>query len=496
MQNDNTRRVLRSIYFFGSIQVFQVFFSILKIKFVSIFVGPAGLGDFTLFNNLLTTIVFVLGLGLYNGAVRYIAIENQSSNISNLQKIISVVNIITFITSLFAGLLIFFLAEDFSYFLFKSENRIFEIRVLALILFIAALCNRNTMIFQGLGMYKQLGYTTLISSILASIVVFFIYYFLRNDGLALAIVSTSVITYVVGFFYIKRIHFKVNNFVLSKNLFVKGKELIGLSLTILLGSLFGNIIVNIINIYILKQGSSDQLGFYNAGLTISVQYVGLVFYSISMEFYPRLAAINDNNIKMHILINEQARVVLIILFPILFLMQVLAPLLVSILFTTEFIVIAPFIQITTIAVVFQALAYIISNVALAKADKSVSLIYNSLIPGVVSLVSSIIGYHLIGLNGVAFGIIAVNISHFGFMYLICKKKYGITYDKSIFKLSIKMIIVLLFALLIQHYFKSLLAYCLLTFLLCYVLFFTFKNVKTMLPSNVKLSQFFQLFRKM
>ena len=83
--------------------------------------------------------------------------------------------------------------------------------------------------------------------------------------------------------------------------------MIKLGLVMVLASIVGSIVKNFINIFIINFGSISDLGFYNAGHTIALSYVGMIFTAMSYEYFPRLSRISEDNKKVRKKIINKAK---------------------------------------------------------------------------------------------------------------------------------------------------------------------------------------------
>ena len=105
--------------------------------------------------------------------------------------------------------------------------------------------------------------------------------------------------------------------------------MIKLGLVMVLASIVGAIVKNFINIFIINFGSISDLGFYNAGQTIALSYVGMIFTAMSYEYFPRLSRISEDNKKVRIAVNQQSEIIFLTLLPILVVLVCLTELIIN-----------------------------------------------------------------------------------------------------------------------------------------------------------------------
>ena len=64
------------------------------------------------------------------------------------------------------------------------------------------------------------------------------------------------------------------------------------------------------------RGGTGEVGFFQAGYTLVMQYVGLVFTAMSMEYYPRLSTVCEDKVLLSEHVTRQVETSLLILAPV------------------------------------------------------------------------------------------------------------------------------------------------------------------------------------
>jgi len=135
-------------------------------------------------------------------------------------------------------------------------------------------------------------------------------------------------------------------------------------------------------------------------MKIAYQYVGLIFAAIAIDYFPRISAVSEFNFKLNKIANDQSEITLLLVIPILFTLILFAPLLIRIMFSSEFLPITDFIRFCSVGVYFLAAKQSLDLIPFAKGDKSTFIYYT--IYGTLSLILfTVLGYYYNGLNGVA-----------------------------------------------------------------------------------------------
>jgi O-antigen/teichoic acid export membrane protein len=188
----------------------------------------------------------------------------------------------------------------------------------------------------------------------------------------------------------------------------------------------------LIQIYVGKTGSLEEVGFYNAGFTLLNSYVGIIFTVMSTDYFPRLASICDDNEKVRTSVIQQSFISILIITPIIILFLIFIPLIIKILYTPKFISIMPMVCIGILGMLFKAVSWSMGYILIAKGDSKI-FIKTALGFSILSLILNIFGYYFYGLEGLGFSFLIYYLIHFFVVKLITKKRYGFYFDKDFYQ---------------------------------------------------------------
>ncbi|UVV59483.1 oligosaccharide flippase family protein [Bacteroides thetaiotaomicron] len=71
----------------------------------------------------------------------------------------------------------------------------------------------------------------------------------------------------------------------------------------------------VLRAFISNNGGTEIVGYYTAGFTIVTTYFSMIFNALATDYYPRLAAVNSDNVKCRNLSNEQGEIASLIMLP-------------------------------------------------------------------------------------------------------------------------------------------------------------------------------------
>jgi O-antigen/teichoic acid export membrane protein len=179
----------------------------------------------------------------------------------------------------------------------------------------------------------------------------------------------------------------------------------------------------ILSAYISNRGGVEQIGLYNAGWGVVAQYTGLIFTAMSTDYYPRLSAINQNIEKVKLLVKQQAETALFLMTPLLALLIITMPLVIKLFYTSAFIPIVLFANLTVLGMPLKAVSWSLGYIYLAKGDGRLFFTIE-LIIGLAVLILNLVGYYFFGLEGLGYSFILTFIIGIAVSYPILKMRYN------------------------------------------------------------------------
>ena len=469
------KTIIKSSSIFGGVQVFLIIISFIRAKFVAIFLGAIGMGISSLFVSSLSMINTFAGLGLNYSAVREISTAHEEGNYNSLSRILLIFRRWLLFSSLLGVLLTIIFASYLSEYTFGNKEYTWHFVLLSIFVFLTIFNDGNLALLRGARRIKDMAKATLIGAIIGLLSALPLYYFLGLIGIVPALIIGALSNYFISYYFARKV--KTNKITLSISDSIKGgKEMAKLGITMMLASFLGALTIFLINSFISNYGSVSDVGLYQAGVNITNKYVGLIFIAMSIDFFPRLAAINSDNLKVRIMVNQQAEITILAAAPLLILMILTAPILTQILLTKEFNVIGSFIRITAIGMLFKAAATAVGYIAFAKGDKTIFFFLEGVTGNILTITGSIIGYLLAGLDGIAIGLLLIDIV---FLILICfitYRKYKFYFNLTFIKLFSFFLLITISVYMVVLFCNTVNGYLIATVLAVFSFLFSYKEL--------------------
>lgn len=426
------RQIVKATSVFGGVQVFGIIISIIRTKFIAVILGPTGTGIAGLLNSTTGLISGLTNFGLGTSAVRNVSEANSVNDGNKIGTVVGVLRRLVWITGLLGAILTIVLSPWLSQLTFGNRDYTFAFIWISVTLLLNQISTGENVLLQGTRQLKYLARASLLGSLAGLFISVPLYYFYGINGIVPAIIITSLFSMLLSWHYSRKI--KIHKTKITKQIILnegKGMLVMGFMLSIsgiiTLGTSY------ILRIFINNTGGVEQVGLYNAGFAIINTYVGMIFSAMSIDYYPRLAAIAGDNRKATELINQQSEVAILILAPIMTIFIVFINYVVLIFFSTKFLPINAMIQWAALGMYFKTISWAMAFILLAKGASNLYF-WNELIAETYLLGLNIAGYKYAGLTGLGISFLVGYILYAIQVYIFIRYKYSFIFLPELFKI--------------------------------------------------------------
>lgn len=457
VQENSHKTILKATGIFGFSQVLRILIGIVGSKFVAVFLGPVGIGVAGLLNNTIGIITAVSGFGINISGVRQVSIAYSQEDDQKFAEGLLVLKRWSIAVGLFGVLLTILFSKLLSQWTFgSSEHYIWFILLSANFIFSSQTTNKMA-VLQGTRSMKAIAISSVVFSVLMTLVSIPIYYFFRMDGIIPVILLTAVLNFLVNWYYSRKITTKRVTLSLSET-FEKGKGLIKLGFLLSINVIFGQICNYLIKLYFqLKASDTEVLGLYVVSSVLLVSYVGMIFSAMGADFYPRLTSIQSDNKKIKALVNDQIEIAMLLITPCILLFYFLAPLIIRILYSEEFLPVIAILKAALLAIIIKAIIWPLGYIILAKGKNRLYFI-QELLGDFINVVLTILLYHLLGLKGIGLAMM-INYAVYGaYVYNIVHKKFNFSIRKETLSIVLKSLLLGTLACLVVFFMEYPYAY--------------------------------------
>lgn len=434
------RQIFKVTSLFGGVQFVSIISSVIKTKVAALIIGVAGVGIFGVLNSTLNFIQALTRCGLDITAVKEIA----SSDKANFPLKVHLVKQLSLITGIIGVGVVLFFSPWLSQLAFSNKvYTVFFIASSVGILF-NQLALGNMSILQGTKALKKLAKVLVFSSIVSLIPTVGIYYFFGEEGIPWVIVFTAFISFLISSYYVNKLKIlrePTSLFNFTKNT----RKILTSGFYLSLASVINLSIGFVIQIFVSNYGGLNEVGLYNAGFVLINSYVAVFFSALSKDFFPRLTEVSGDNKLVAKMVNEQAYMLLLLITPIIIIFLVFKPVIISLLYTKEFMPILGMITYGILATAFKGVSWSLGYILIAKGHSKLYL-FAEIVSNILLLTSVFIGYILGGLTGLGIGYLVYHIVDLFFIKLIVANNYEFCFNKEfnqLFYISIIQFLIIL-----------------------------------------------------
>ncbi len=455
-QQSSYRSIFKATSLFGGVQVFNILISIIKSKFIAVFLGTTGVGIMSLFQSAIDTISYLTNLGLSSSAVRNISEANDTGDEARIRRVVTVFRRWLWFTGILGAIITLILSPWLSQWSFGNKDYTLSFALLSVTLLLGALSGGQSTLLQGMRRINYMAKSSIIGASLGLFISLPIYYFFGIKGIVPTFILSSILALVLTYYFSSKLKIQSVEMPIQQS-FHEGLNMVKLGVLITTSSFLSMLSGYIINIFITHTGSISDVGLYQGGWNITNKYVGLVFTAMVTDYYPRLSGVNQNNEKVKEVVNQQTELTLLILAPILILLLSTTPLVIKLFYTKEFLPIVVFVQWVVLGMMFKAVSWSLGFIVLAKGDSKLYF-YKEIVSIIILLSCNIGGYYLWGLEGLGISFLIGFIFVYLYVYWMVYTKYDFRFTKGYYQIFISQLSLCIVAFLMAYFLKFPVAY--------------------------------------
>ncbi|MCM1319559.1 MAG: oligosaccharide flippase family protein [Muribaculaceae bacterium] len=421
-------RVMKLMGIFSGLQMLTIICSVVKMKLVALWLGTIGVGLFGIYQSVIDTTSTITNMGLQQSSVRDVAAAKTPSR---LALVVRMIRRWSCFSAILGAVVMAALAIPLGHWFFGSDDAWLGFLLLSIAMFLNALCNGEQAILQGSDQLKALAKANLYGTVGGLLLSIPMFYFCGYISVPLSIIVYSVILYIsliskrlrVIQVSVPDVHKR------SMPRFVK----LGLYMAsaAFLTSLAHTIFIGILN-YI---STTSEVGLVQAGDTLVVRYIGLLFTAIGMEFYPRVAANHRHKSRLQVFVNHEIMLLMICLIPLLCLFMLVRVPIIRILYTEEFLPIIPFVSWAAISCIPKAVSWCMAYMILAKGEGRI-YIFTEGLDALISVPLCLVAYHLHGLTGLGIAYIVWYLIYSVITGYVFYKRYQMRLNRSTLRITL------------------------------------------------------------
>lgn len=454
--NKEFKEGLKATSLFGGVQVYNILINIVRSKLVAILLGPEGMGFNGILQSTLQLVNGVSGFGLGTSAVKNVSEAHATGDRNKLSHTISIFRKLVWLTGIigFVGCLL--LSPLLSKVSFGDYNYILAFAAVSITVLFMQLTDGQRVLLQGTRHFRYMAKASVLGSTIGLFTSIPLFYAFGMDGVVPSIIIASITSLVLMWYFSRKVSYDKLSMTYLEAV-RKGSDMIKVGFFLSIQGLLSLLMIYVLRIFINRYGGLADVGLFVAGFAIVDTYVGMIFSSMATEYYPRLASHSNNTEEFNNTINQQIKVSLLLVSPMVCAFLVFGNLAVTLLYSDKFLPITMMICFAILGTFFKAPSWCIAYSFLAKGD-GVGFFYSEVFATALSTFLKMVFFYYWGLTGIGVAYLIGFVTYLFQVDLLCKYRYGYSFDFEILKFFVPQVILGILCFLLFIYAQPMVRY--------------------------------------
>lgn len=329
------RQILKSSAVIGSSSLANVAVGAISTKVMAVLLDPAGFGLMSLYGAIADLAKSIASMGVTSSGVRQMAEAAASGEEERLVRTAYVLRRMTALLGLLGGSLLILFAGPLSTLTFASEEHAGEIALLSLAVFFACISGGQGALIQGLRRIADLAKMGILGSAIGAAFSIAMVALFRERGVVPSLVGMAAVGMVISWWYVRKIPLAPAD-LNAVRIGHEAAALLKLGFAFLASALMTAGAAYVVRLIVAQEAGVEAAGLYQSAWTLGGLYVGFILQAMGVDFFPRLTGIANDHPACNRLVNDQARISLLLAGPGILATLTFAPLVVDIFYSARF----------------------------------------------------------------------------------------------------------------------------------------------------------------
>lgn len=378
MQEEKShKQILKSTSIVGGSQIASILSGIIRTKVVALLLGPVGIGYIGVLQNILDLVRQATGFGINFSGIKDVAESNATNDTIKISKTIKILRRWAFWTGILGTLLTIVFCIPLSKYSFGDTSHAVSIAMIAVTILIMSISGGQLAVLQGLRKINLMAKATFYGAILGTVITLPLYWLLGIDGIVPGMVLTSLGALALSWWFTRDIKLEKSHLSFNET-FSGGSKMARLGFFITITGIMATITLYVVRSFLLKKMNIEAVGCFQACWMIATLYLGIILNAMLADFFPRLTEVNTDNVAANRLINEQLEIAFLVASPMIVGIIVFAHLIITVLYSSEFILAIPVLQWLIAGTFFTIISWPLGVLFLAKSKGIFSFVTESI----------------------------------------------------------------------------------------------------------------------
>ncbi len=413
------RQIVKSTTILGGSSVVNIILRIIRTKFLAVLLGPSGIGLLGVYISITEMGGAIGRMGIDNSGVRQTA---ESAAGGNEEKFAYTLFTLRCVSLLFGALgmgLFFALSSPICRLTFGSTEYTSDLMLLSVTILFDTVVSGEVARIQGLRKIGDLAKVNVLSALFGTALGIPILYFLGQKGIVPFIIAASAMSMVTAWWFARKIAVPRVRMHWGK-IRAEAKPLLRLGSVIMVADLMTRATMYFLRVLVARRFSLEALGLYQAAMTLSSIYVGVILDAMVKDYYPRLTAAANDDSVCNELVNQQTEIGILLSVPGTLAILTFAPIVLQLLYTAKFVAAFDILQWQILGVLLRVVSWPMGFILQAKGLARLYLL-TDLLMNAASICLVWAGISYFGLSGVGIGFFGMSVFYLAMMY--CTARY-------------------------------------------------------------------------
>lgn len=436
-QKTSHGQILTSSSIIGGAAIIVMLLGMVRTKFAAILLGAGGLGVIAGFTAIQGIIGTVAGLGIQTSAVREIAAATGKGDGETVARVVLSMRRLCLLTGLLGMLAMMAFSQILSRLTFGSDAYTLDIAAFGIVILLVNLAAGQMALLQGMRRIGDMARANIIGAALAAFSAIGLYYWLGVRGITPSLISIAAIQMFISWYFANRIPLSPVTLTWTQT-FSEASVMVKLGLVVMWTALMVGGINYLTVILITHKLDLNAVGLYSAAFTLSGISVNFVLGAMAADYYPRLVGVALNNSEVNRLVNEQTEVGLMLALPGLIATMSLAPWMLQIFYSDEFISASGLLQWFVLGCIGRIISFPLGHAILAL-GKARWYLLTETVTNFMHLALVAIALKWFGIDGVAIAFFVMNLVYIVVVFLVVRHLTGFSWSADCSRTSFYML---------------------------------------------------------
>lgn len=426
------RQIFKATTVIGGAQVISIIIGIARTKIFALLVGPAGVGLFGLLNTLMTTAGTVMQMGMGAVGTRQIAEAQATGDAARIALARRALMLATVVLSLVGGGGVWLLREPLAIHVLRNAALADAVGWIGLGVGLSVAAMWQTSLIQGMNRMWDLAWLRIGGAALVALIGLPLIGAFGEAAIPFFVILAPIASFVIGQVFVARLERPPSEPTKVSELAGQWRMFVALGVPIVVSSLVGMGVTIWIQAHIKTELGLAALGFYVASNTIASQYSSLVLTAMLGDYFPRLSGVIHDGAAARDLVNQQTEVVILLAGPLILGIFALAPWVVTLLYSSEFVPAANVLRWQAIGTLFIVIGWPMSFILLA-AGAGRAYFVTAIVPALVMAGATWLLMERFGLEGTGMGYFAAYLVYLPLQFALAAPKIGFFWNAAVWR---------------------------------------------------------------